>query len=111
MASNPSALAAALNTDTSYTRARRDVSDEIKQWVEAAYSEWLKDQGSWRSITFATEDDMNGILEDARQYTNVLRDTPLTVQTPGKPEETPEGLKVVYRVRNKVRAGRKPNGK
>jgi hypothetical protein len=105
-----SPLTAALATDQEYQKAERDVPQEVKSWVEGAFEAWQKKPSSWRHITFATVEDMETILEDARHYTNVLRDVPLTLQTPGKPEQVENGVRVVYRVRSKVHSGRKPRG-
>lgn len=101
---------AALATDQEYEKAERDVPKEIKAWVESAFKAWQGKPSAWRHITFATVEDMETILEDARHYTNVLRDVPLTVQTQGKPEKVPNGVRVIYRVRTKVHSGRKPRG-
>lgn len=101
---------AALATDQEYVKAERDVPKEIKAWVETAFKAWSDKPDGWRHITFASVEDMETILEDARHYTNVLRDIPLTVQTSGKPEKVANGVRVIYRVRTKVHSGRKPRG-
>jgi hypothetical protein len=108
MATKAGALKTALATDTTFVKGVRDVPGEVKEWVEGAYQAWLKDRTAWRSITFATAEDMENIMDDARQYTNVLRPVKLTVQTQGKPESTKDGVRVVYRVRDKVHSGRRP---
>jgi hypothetical protein len=100
----------ALDTDQEYEKAERDVPAEIKKWVESAFESWQNKPNSWRHITFASVEDMDSILEDARHYTNVLRDIPLTVQTQGKPEKVANGVRVIYRVRTKVHSGRKARG-
>jgi hypothetical protein len=101
---------AALDTDQEYEKAERDVPEPIKSWVERAFEAWQAKPTAWRHMTFATLEDMDSILEDARHYTNVLRDIPLTVQTQGKPEKVKDGVRVIYRVRTKVHSGRKPRG-
>jgi len=110
MAEKLTGALAALDTDSEYEKAERDVPQAIKDWAEKAFVAWQAKPNGWRHITFANVDDMNSILEDARHYTNVLRDVPLTVQTSGKPEKVANGVRVIYRVRTKVHSGRKARG-
>jgi hypothetical protein len=103
------ALANALKTDQTFVKAVEPVDQDIKDWVEACHKEWLKDQEAWREITFATREDLDSTLEDARRYTNEIRKPALTVQTSGQPEAVANGVRLVYRVRTKVNSGR-PRG-
>jgi hypothetical protein len=104
------ALASALKTEKSYVKAVEPVHEDIVAWVEDAHKEWLTNKNGWREIVFATQADADSIIGDARRYTNELRKVPLTIMTNGPAEATKDGVKVVYRVRSKTRAGRPPNG-
>ena len=108
MAEKLTGALAALDTDQEYEKAQRDVPQAIKDWVEKAFVAWQAKPTGWRHLTFASVEDMESILEDARHYTNELRNEPLTVQTSGKPEKVANGVRIVYRVRTKVHSGRKP---
>jgi hypothetical protein len=88
----------------------KPVSPQVQAWVEKAYSHWLEFPNAWRttprlsSLAAARE-----IVDEARRYGTKVREVPVTVQVRDYLDETDGGARIVYRVRDKVQSGRKPN--
>ena len=86
------------------------VAPQIQKFVDTAHDAWLLDKDAWRTtpplsnIAAARE-----IVDEARRYGSKVREIPVTLQVRGYENETDGKVRVVYRVRDKVQSGRKPN--
>jgi hypothetical protein len=112
-------LAKAENFDP---EAGTPVADQIVKFVEAAYEAWLIDNDAWRSTPpLSNGASALNIVDESRRYGSKVRDVPVTVQIRGYANEAGEAInqrnladytgkvRVIYRVRDKVQSGRKPN--
>jgi hypothetical protein len=101
----------ALKTAQTFTPA--PVDQEVIDWCEREYTEYVKRPTAWREITFPNATEMDEVIKDATKYLTEQRETPLTFQRKnGFPVVNADGTALlVYRVRDKMlRGSRSSNG-
>jgi hypothetical protein len=98
-----------------YIADQREIAPEIRDWVESNFKHWANTSKDWRKVVLPDEATAQKVIDDGRYYAKEIRDVPLTIQVrDALKDEVADGKRVgtalVYRVRSKVNAGRKPNG-
>jgi hypothetical protein len=106
--SNPTPdVLAGLEEDERFNPDERPISPKIQGFVDRAYTYWQSHKDEWRAVTLPSKSVVEEVLTDARHYGNHMRAVPVTVQVRSI-DNVEGGTRLVYRVRDKVRSGRKP---
>lgn len=101
----------ALESPGRFVPTSRTIDDRITRWVEGGYQHWENVSKDWRVVTLSSEAAATNIVDDARHYAGKIRETPLTVQVREVTTNPDDGTAaLVYRVRTRVKSGRKPTG-
>jgi hypothetical protein len=103
---NPADLEALEESDTYVPERSVNIPDEIKEFVEKAYTAWQAAPTKWRHVRQSGESAANTLISAMKLYARDVRDEPLTVQVKTPYTALTDGtgrVEIVYRVREQIR--------